>query len=134
MVNLHHLLTNIKVYDMYFLSFIVHTRWKFFFFTKKTERNWVQKSLPCWIISRCWDFYLKGKSPKVPFHGITLSYRYFEVIWYFCQFSKKQNMITENYQLNRNEKFVDNAQECFAFLHIKAKFKFAVQWSWFLET
>ena len=43
------------------------------------------------------------------------------------QFSKKQNMIKKNYQLNRNEKFVDKAQQCFAFLHIKPKFKFAVQ-------
>jgi hypothetical protein len=30
-------------------------------------------------------------------------------------FSKKQNMIKKNYQLNRNEKFVDKAQQCFAF-------------------
>ena len=43
------------------------------------------------------------------------------------KFSKKQNMIKKNYQLNRNEKFVDKAQQCFAFLHIKPKFKFAVQ-------
>ena len=50
------------------------------------------------------------------------------------QFSKKQDMIKKKYQLNRNEKFVDKAQQCFAFLHIKPKFKFAVQWSWFLET
>jgi hypothetical protein len=33
----------------------------------------------------------------------------------------------ENYQLNRNKKFVDKAQQCFAFIHIKPKFKFAVQ-------
>ena len=25
----------------------------------------------------------KGKSPEVPFHGITLPYSYFEVIWVF---------------------------------------------------
>jgi hypothetical protein len=37
------------------------------------------------------------------------------------QFSKKQNVIKKKYQLNRNEKFVDKAQQCFAFLHIKAK-------------
>jgi hypothetical protein len=36
-------------------------------------------------------------------------------------------MIKKNYQLNRNEKFVDKAQQCFAFLRIKAKFKFAVE-------
>ena len=28
----------------------------------------------------------------------------------------------------------DSASECFAFLPIKPKFKFAVEWSWFLET
>ena len=50
------------------------------------------------------------------------------------QFNRKQKMIKKNYQLNRNKKFVDKAQEYFAFLHIKPKFKFAVQWSWFLET
>ena len=43
-------------------------------------------------------------------------------------------MIKKKYQLNRNEKFLDKAQQCFVFLHIKPKFKFAVQWSWFLET
>ena len=43
------------------------------------------------------------------------------------QFSKNQNMIKKNYQLKRNEKFVDKAQQCFAFLHIKPNFKFAVQ-------
>jgi hypothetical protein len=48
-------------------------------------------------------------------------------------FSKKQNMIKKIYQLNRNEKFVDKAQQCFAFLHIKSKFKFAIQWSWLLK-
>ena len=35
-------------------------------------------------------------------------------------------MIKINYQLNRNKKFVDKAQQCFSFLHIKPKFKFAV--------
>jgi hypothetical protein len=58
----------------------------------------------------------KDKSPEVPFHIITSSYSYFE------EFSKKQNMIKKKHQLNRNEKFVDKA-----FLHIKPKFKFAVQ-------
>ena len=76
----------------------------------------------------------KGKSPEVPFHGITSSYSYFEVIWIFAPISKKQNMIKKNYQLNRNKKFVDKAQQCFAFLHIEPKFKFSVQWSWFLES
>ena len=31
------------------------------------------------------------------------------------QFSKNQNMIKKNYQLNRNKKFVDKAQLCTAF-------------------
>ena len=35
-------------------------------------------------------------------------------------------MIKKNYQLNRNEKFFDKAQQGFAFLHIKPKFKFAL--------
>jgi hypothetical protein len=43
------------------------------------------------------------------------------------QFSKKQNMIKKNYQLNKNEKFIYKAQQCFAFIHIKPKVKFAVQ-------
>ena len=34
-------------------------------------------------------------------------------------------MIKKNYQLNRNERFIDKAQQCFAFLQIKTKFKFA---------
>ena len=38
------------------------------------------------------------------------------------QFSKKQNMIKKNYQLNWTEKFVDKAQQCFAFLLMKPKF------------
>ena len=79
--------------------------------------------------SRKWP----DKSPKVPFHTITLSYSYFEEFEFWRQFSKKQNMIKEKYQLNENEKFVDKAQQCFAFLYIKPNFKFAVQWSWFLE-
>ena len=80
---------------------------------------------------RSFNAQSKGKSPKVPFHRNTLSYSYFE---FLRQFNKKQNMIKKNYQLNRIEKFVDKAWQCFAFLHIKPKFKFAVQWSWFLET
>ena len=50
------------------------------------------------------------------------------------QFSKKQNTIKKNCQLNWTEKFVDEAQQCFAFLPIEPKFKFAAEWSWFLET
>jgi hypothetical protein len=69
----------------------------------------------------------KDKSPEVPFHKITSSYSYFEEFEFLRQFSKKQNMIKKKYQLNRTEKFVDKAQQCFAFLHIKQKFKFAVQ-------
>ena len=37
------------------------------------------------------------------------------------QFSKKQNMIKKNYQLNRTKKFVDKAQQCFAFFTHQAK-------------
>ena len=76
----------------------------------------------------------KGKSPEVPFHGITSPQLFWNNLNFLRQFSKKQNMIKKNYQLNWTEKFVDKAQQCFAFLHIKPKFKFAVQWSWFLET
>ena len=49
----------------------------------------------------------KGKSPEVPFHGITFPYSYFE---FLRQFSKKQNMIKKKYHLKRNKKFVDKAQ------------------------
>ena len=78
--------------------------------------------------------YFGDKSPKVPFHRITLSYSYFEEFDFLRQFSKKQNMTKKRYQLYRNEKFDDKAQQWFAFSHIKSNFKFAVQWSWFLET
>jgi hypothetical protein len=70
---------------------------------------------------------VKDKSPEVPFHRITSSYSYFEEFEFLRQFSKKHNMIKKKCQLNRNEKFVDKAQQCSAFLHIKPKFKFAVQ-------
>jgi len=72
-------------------------------------------------------FPFKDKYPEVPFHRITSSYSYFEEFEFLRQFSKKQNMIKKKYQLNRNEKFADKAQQCFAFLHIKPKFKLAVQ-------
>ena len=62
-------------------------------------------------------------------HTVTL--KKFEVLH---QFIKKQNMIKKNYQLNWTKKFVDKAQQCFAFSPIKPTFKFAVEWSWFLET
>ena len=71
--------------------------------------------------------FSKDKSPEVPFHRITSSYSYFEEFEFLPQFSMKQNMTKKKFQLNRNEKFVDKAQQCFAFLHIKPKFKFAVQ-------
>ena len=71
--------------------------------------------------------FCKDKSPEVPFHRITSSYNYFEEFEFLRTFSKKQNMTKKKFQLNRNEKFVDKAQQCFAFLHIKPKFKFAVQ-------
>ena len=69
----------------------------------------------------------KDKSSEALFHRITWSYSYFVEYEFLRQFSKKQNMIKKKYQLNRNEKFVDKAQQCFTFLHIKPKFKFAVQ-------
>ena len=63
---------------------------------------------------KVWQYWLSGgtnffkdKSPEVPFHGITSSYSYFEEFEFFCQFSKKQNMIKKKYQLNRYENFVD---------------------------
>ena len=64
----------------------------------------------------------KDKSSEVPFHGITSPYSYFKMIRIFAPISKKQNMIKKKYQLNRSKKFVDKAQQCFAFLHIKPKF------------
>ena len=72
-------------------------------------------------------FLVKINLPKFQFHRITSSYNYFEEFEFMRQFSKKQNMIKKKYQLNRNEKFVEKAQQCFTFLHIKPKFKFAVQ-------
>ena len=65
----------------------------------------------------------KDKSPEVPFHRITKSYSYFEEFEFLRQFSKKQNMIKKKYQLNRNKKFVDKAQQCFAFLHTKVNWR-----------
>ena len=81
-----------------------------------------------WVSTIC-----KDKSPEVLFQRITSSYSYFEDFEFLRQYSKKQNMIKKKYQLNWNEKFADKAQQFFAFLHIKPKFKFAVQWSWFLN-
>ena len=84
--------------------------------------------------SLCVRSLLKANPPKFRFMESlhhTAILKYFE---FLRQFNKKQNMIKKNYQLNRNEKFVDKAQQCFAFLLIKPKFKFTVQWSWFLET
>ena len=65
---------------------------------------------------QCSHFYVKGKSPEVPFHRNTSSYSYFE---YLRPFKKKQIMFKKNYQLNRNGKSVDKGRQCFAFLHIK---------------
>ena len=68
----------------------------------------------------------RGKSPEVPFHKITSPYSYFEQFEFLRKFSKKQNMIKKNYQLNWTKKFVDKAHQCFVFLPIKPKFKFAL--------
>ena len=81
-------------------------------------------------------FSFKGKSPKVPFHEIilfchTAILKY--VIWIFVPIQLKQNMMKKNYQLDRNEKFVDKAHQCLQ-IKLGPKFKYAVQWSWFLET
>ena len=56
---------------------------------------------------KCKDAHIfdKGKSPEVPFHGITLPSSYSK---FLRQFSNKQN-IQKNYQLSRNKKFVDKA-------------------------
>jgi hypothetical protein len=62
-------------------------------------------------------------APEVPFHRITSSCSYFEEFEFLRQFSKKQNMTKEKYQLNRNKKFVDKAQQCFAFLHTKVNWR-----------
>ena len=69
-------------------------------------------------------FYGKGKSPVVPFHHTVILKKFKKVL---RQFMKKQNMIKKNYRLNRSKKFVEKAQQCFAFVHINPKFKFAVQ-------
>ena len=61
------------------------------------------------------NLYVKDKSPEVPFRRITSSYSYFEEFEFLRQFTKKQNMMKKKYQLNRNKKFVDKAQQCFAF-------------------
>ena len=74
--------------------------------------------------------YVKGKSPVVPFHGITLPYSYFEEIWIFAQMQQEAKHDQEKISAEQKWK----AQQSFAFLHIKPKFKFAAQWSWFLET
>ena len=73
--------------------------------------------LPLWIG--------KGYSPENPFHRITSSYSILMNL-NFCANSARSKTRAKKNQLNRNEKFVDKAQQCFAFLHIKPKFKFAV--------
>ena len=64
---------------------------------------------------------IKGKSPEVPFHGITSSYSYFEVIWILRQFSKKQNMIKKNYQLNWTKKVCWHSPAMFCLFTHQAK-------------
>ena len=62
----------------------------------------------------------KDKNLEVPFHRITLSFGYLEDILFLRQLSTKQNIIKKN-QLNKNEKFLDKAQQCFAFFTHQAK-------------
>ena len=112
---------------------VIDSTWHHQFLTIKMYfMNYIMICIMSWTEMNA--FKSKDKSPEVPFHRITSSYSYFEEFDFLRQFCKKQNMIKKKYHLNRNEKFVDKAQQCFAFLHIKPKFKFAVQWSWFLET
>ena len=56
--------------------------------------------------------HLISDNSEVPFHRISLSYSYFE---FLHQFSKKQIMIKKQYQLNRNEKFVEKASNVLPF-------------------
>ena len=70
--------------------------------------------------SKC---FFKGKSPEVLFHGITSPYSYFEMILNFAPIHQEAKHDQENYQLTWTEKFFDKAQQVFAFLHIKPKFK-----------
>ena len=75
-----------------------------------------------------YSFVIKGKSPEVLFHGITSSYSNFEVILIFAPIQHE----AKHDQLNRNEKIADKVRQCYDFLQIKPKFKFAVQLNFWL--
>ena len=76
-------------------------------------------------------FIIKINLPK--FRLIeSLRYSYFEEFEFLRQLGKKQNMTKKKYQLNRNESLLTKHSNVLPFY--KPKFKFAVQWSLFLET
>ena len=104
----------------HFLTFIfgrLFTIWKFLF-------------SECISATNFWTPFVtssKDKSPKVPFRHTAILKN-----WNFCANSARSK--TWLWKKNRNKKFVDKAQQCFAFFHIKPKFiLLVVQWSGFLE-
>ena len=76
----------------------------------------------------------KDKSREVPFHGITSSYSYFEVIWIFAPIQQEAKHDQEKIWAEQKWKVCWQSPAMFCLLHFKAKFKFAVKWSRFLET
>ena len=78
--------------------------------------TFVSRKKKCWAAQDC-DHLLQLKVNPLKFRFMesicnTAILKYFE---FFRQFIRKQNMIKKNYQLNRKKKFVDKAQQCFAF-------------------
>ena len=49
------------------------------------------------------EYYIhKGKSPEVPFHGITSPYSYFEVIWIFAPIHQEAKHDQEKLSAEQN--------------------------------
>ena len=105
-----------------------------------------QKSLP--LIIMCTLNYLINKHASLPFLEFfsiikinpcsSVSWNHFTIQLFWrnlniCANSARSKTWSRK-TISWTEKFVDKAQQCFAFLPIKPKFKFAVEWSWFLET
>ena len=77
--------------------------------------------------------FIKGKSPEVMFHGITSPYSYFEEIWISAPIQQEAKH-EEKLSAKVNWKVCWQSPAMFCLFTHQAQFKFAAEWSWFLET
>ena len=78
----------------------------------------------------CWVFFensFKDKSPKVPFHRITLSYSYFEELEFLHSSASSKTWSRKNISWTEMKNLLTKPS------NVLQKFKFAVNWSYFLE-